>query len=224
MPTTDVAVEQVAPLIPWLKALLSSRLEPLLSACFPVLADGTSCSSTAEDGTSHSRIRLHDAFIVRYQDLSTAGGSEGEGDGVDGGGLDAQKSSLSLPPHCDTSCMSAVISLNRYIISTHAPTYRCMKESWYIMLSMQCVPLISVVQSNFLPFAVLWCSVADGEYSGGGTWYEAIGGADGAVVNAEVGSAVLFAGQYLSTATYYTTEQCSSSNTPIYSTRFSCCS
>lgn len=56
-----------------------------------------------------SRMRVHDAFIVRY---------------------DAENAqSLSLPEHCDTSAVSVVVALN---------------------------------------------SATDGDYSGGGTWFEAL--------------------------------------------------
>ena len=42
VPTTDVAVEDIPSLRPWLKELLRSRLYPMLAAAFPVLADGSS--------------------------------------------------------------------------------------------------------------------------------------------------------------------------------------
>ena len=87
--TTDVAVEDIPALRPWLKELLRSRLYPMLDAAFPVLADG---STTMDPATGESRMRVHDAFIVRY---------------------DAEKDqSLSLPEHSDTSAMSFTLALN----------------------------------------------------------------------------------------------------------------
>lgn len=61
--TTDVAVEDIAPLRPWLRELLQSRLYPMLQAAFPQLADG---STLVDPETGRSRMRVHDAFIVRY--------------------------------------------------------------------------------------------------------------------------------------------------------------
>jgi hypothetical protein len=118
--TTDVAVEDVSCLRPWLRSLLHTRLQPMMSAAFPLLADGSVMSP--------DRLRVHDAFIVRY---------------------DAERDlSLSLPEHCDTSAVSVVVSLT---------------------------------------------SEEAGHYTGGGTWFEALG-PKGEVVNAEVGKAVVFAG------------------------------
>lgn len=100
--TTDVAVEDVSSLRPWLRSLLHTRLQPLMSAAFPLLADGSQLTP--------DRLRVHDAFIVRY---------------------DAEKDmSLSLPEHCDTSAVSVVLSLT---------------------------------------------SEEEGHYTGGGTWFEALG-------------------------------------------------
>ncbi|KAH9125938.1 hypothetical protein AeMF1_003518 [Aphanomyces euteiches] len=87
--TTDVAVEDIPSLRPWLKVLLQSRIYPLLNACFPRLADGT---TMIDPKTGESRCRVHDAFIVRY---------------------DEKDESLSLPLHNDTSVTSAVVTLNR---------------------------------------------------------------------------------------------------------------
>jgi hypothetical protein len=106
--TTDVAVESVPLLREWLLALMHTRMHRMLSFLFPVLADGS--TMYASETPEHSRIRIHDAFIVRY---------------------DAEKDkSLSLPEHCDTSAVSVVLSLN---------------------------------------------SAAEGHYTGGGTWFEALG-------------------------------------------------
>lgn len=88
VPTTDVAVEDVPRLRPWLKALMRRCLWPMLHEAFPKLADGT---TTVDEATGKSRMRLHDAFIVRY---------------------DAKDGSFSLPEHSDTSSMSFTISLN----------------------------------------------------------------------------------------------------------------
>jgi hypothetical protein len=127
--TTDVAVEDIPALRPWLLALLHSKIFPLLSVAFPTLADGSTLvdtaattatttdtgtaaattGTTAATGTAAattakcaatttatvpavSRLRVHDAFIVRY---------DAEND-----------QSLSLPEHCDTSSMSVILSLN----------------------------------------------------------------------------------------------------------------
>lgn len=80
--TTDIAVEDIPKLSSWLLELLHSRLYPMVAAAFPILADGTSPSN---------RLRVHDAFIVRYDECDK---------------------SMSLPEHCDTSSMSFTVSLN----------------------------------------------------------------------------------------------------------------
>jgi hypothetical protein len=121
--TTDVAVEDIPALRSWLRVLLQSRLYPTLATAFPELSNG---SSFIDSTSGHSRMRVHDAFIVRY---------DAERDG-----------SVSLPEHMDTSVVSVILSLN----SVDA-------------------------------------------FKGGGTWFEALG-PDGAVVSADVGCAVLFAG------------------------------
>jgi hypothetical protein len=85
--TTDVAVEDVATLRPWLRMILKQRLYPMLRTAFPKLADGTSL------GECGDRLRVHDAFIVRY---------------------DAEEDmSLSLPEHSDTSIISFTVALNQ---------------------------------------------------------------------------------------------------------------
>jgi len=87
--TTDVAVEDIPELRPWLRILLQSRLYPALATAFPELSDGT---SFVDRVSGQSRTRVHDAFIVRY---------------------DAEKDkSLSLPEHMDTSVVSVILSLN----------------------------------------------------------------------------------------------------------------
>jgi tetratricopeptide (TPR) repeat protein len=58
VPTTDLAVEDVPSLVPWLRELLRSRVFPFCAACFPTLADGSLLEPR--------RLRVHDAFIVRY--------------------------------------------------------------------------------------------------------------------------------------------------------------
>ena len=102
-----------------------ARLYPLLAEAFPVLADG---STNLDPDSGASRMRVHDAFIVRY-DIERDG-------------------SLSLPEHCDTSSMSFTVALN---------------------------------------------SSSQGNFEGGGTWFEALG-EEGQVVDADVGRAVAFAG------------------------------
>ena len=52
MRTTDVAVEDIPALRPWLRELLHTRLHPMLAAAFPRLADGT---TTVDPGTGASR-------------------------------------------------------------------------------------------------------------------------------------------------------------------------
>lgn len=91
--TTDVAVEDVPSLRGWLLTLLHTRLYPMLARLYPILGDGSAMSSRTADGSSfESRLRVHDAFIVRY---------------------DAEVDlSLSLPEHVDTSCLSVILSLN----------------------------------------------------------------------------------------------------------------
>ena len=39
--TTDVAVEEIPALRPWLRQLLATRLCPMIEACYPRLADGS---------------------------------------------------------------------------------------------------------------------------------------------------------------------------------------
>lgn len=84
--TTDIAVEEVPALIPWLRALLVSRIFPMLAVCFPALADGGSLGEGGE------RLRVHDAFIVRY---------------------DHAHGSTSLPFHHDTSAFSVSLPLTQ---------------------------------------------------------------------------------------------------------------
>jgi len=84
VPTTDIAVEDVPELVPWLRALLGSRIFPLLCVCFPRLAD--------ESLLTADRIRIHDAFIVRY---------------------DSHLGSTSLPLHHDTSAISVTLPLTQ---------------------------------------------------------------------------------------------------------------
>ena len=84
--TTDVAVEDIPALRPWLRDLLRTRLYPLVAAAYPSLADGST------PGDMGNRMRVHDAFIVRY-----------DAD-VDG--------SFSLPEHSDTSAVSFTVALN----------------------------------------------------------------------------------------------------------------
>jgi len=84
--TTDVAVEDIPALRPWLRDLLKTRLYPLVAAAYPTLADGST------PGDMGNRMRVHDAFIVRY---------------------DADKDgSFSLPEHSDTSAVSFTVALN----------------------------------------------------------------------------------------------------------------
>ena len=86
VPTTDVAVEDIPVLRSWLRVLLATRLRPMLAACYPRLADGSTLGARGE------RLRVHDAFIVRY---------------------DARRDmSLSLPEHSDTSAISLTLGLN----------------------------------------------------------------------------------------------------------------
>ena len=84
--TTDVAVEDIPILRPWLRTLLKEKLYPLLAAAFPRLADGSTIGPRGE------RMRVHDAFIVRYD-------------------ADVDQS-CSLPEHSDTSAMSFTVALN----------------------------------------------------------------------------------------------------------------
>jgi len=84
--TTDVAVEDIPALRPWLRDLLKTRLYPLVAAAYPTLADGTT------PGDMGNRMRVHDAFIVRY---------DADEDG-----------SFSLPEHSDTSAVSFTVALN----------------------------------------------------------------------------------------------------------------
>ena len=72
--------------MPWLRALLARRIYPWVAAAFPLLADGTDL------GVDGSRLRVHDAFIVRYDSSEAVG-------------------SVSLPEHSDTSAVSVTIAL-----------------------------------------------------------------------------------------------------------------
>lgn len=84
--TLTVQVEDIPLLRSWLRCLLAQVLQPMISVCFPQLADGSSF------GDAGSRLRVHDAFIVRY---------------------DASKDmSTSLPEHSDTSIVSFTLALN----------------------------------------------------------------------------------------------------------------
>lgn len=132
--TTDVAVEDIVELRPWLLALLHTRIYPLLHTAFPVLADG---SSLIDPNTTNSRIRVHDAFIVRYDAINDK--------------------STSLPEHCDTSAISIIFALNE-------------RDNG---------------NGDFI----------NGDYKGGGTWFECLG-PKGLVVNADIGHAVIFAGEH----------------------------
>ena len=86
--TTDVAVEDIPALRPWLRTILLQRLYPMLRVAFPKLADGSTL-----DNNGTTRMRVHDAFIVRY---------------------DAEHDmSLSLPEHSDTSVISFTVALNQ---------------------------------------------------------------------------------------------------------------
>lgn len=87
--TTDVAAEDVPALRPWLRALLAERLYPMLECVYPTLADGSSLHCEK----SGSRMRVHDAFIVRYD-------------------ADCDMS-VSLPEHSDTSVISFTVALNQ---------------------------------------------------------------------------------------------------------------
>lgn len=83
--TTDCAVEDVRCLRPWLRELMRTRICPMLAAAFPRLADGSTLGERGE------RVRIHDAFIVRYA---------------------CDDGSLSLPEHSDTSLLSVTLALN----------------------------------------------------------------------------------------------------------------
>ena len=85
VPTTDVAVEDIPQLRNGLRVLMEERLWPILNVTFPFLVDSTTLTSESE-----SRLRLHDAFIVRYS---------------------SEDGSLSLPEHSDTSAISFTVSL-----------------------------------------------------------------------------------------------------------------
>lgn len=90
VPTTDVAVEDIPELRPWLRELLDTRLCPMLAAAFSRLADG---SLLVDPTTGKSRVRVHDAFIVRYA-------------------ADGPQPAPSLPEHSDTSALSFTLALN----------------------------------------------------------------------------------------------------------------
>lgn len=55
--------QDIAELRPWLRELLHTRLYPLAAAAYPRLADG---STLTDPASGKSRLRVHDAFIVRY--------------------------------------------------------------------------------------------------------------------------------------------------------------
>ena len=122
------------------------------------------------------RVRVHDAFIVRY---------------------DAEiEKTFSLPEHCDTSSMSIILSLNE-----HETEYENENESSIVTYN----KMENYVESEFLNEnknksknenkneRVRYPCKKEGSYTGGGTWFEALG-PKGIVVNADIGHAVLFAG------------------------------
>ena len=78
--------KDIPALRPWLRDLLRTRLYPLVAAAYPQLADGST------PGSMGDRMRVHDAFIVRY---------DADNDG-----------SFSLPEHSDTSAVSFTVALN----------------------------------------------------------------------------------------------------------------
>ena len=84
VPTSDVAVEDIPALVPWLRDFLRASIFPFVAACFPALADGSKLTP--------DRLRVHDAFIVRY---------------------DVDFGSTTLPEHSDTSAVSLSIALNQ---------------------------------------------------------------------------------------------------------------
>ncbi|KAI2505577.1 hypothetical protein MHU86_8819 [Fragilaria crotonensis] len=111
VPTTDVAVEDIPSLRPWLRNVLQYRLYPMLCTAFPKLArmkqetnarrndydddhdDDTSSTTRTSRNLTIDQLRVHDAFIVRY---------------------DAERDmSLSLPEHSDTSLISFTVALNQ---------------------------------------------------------------------------------------------------------------
>jgi hypothetical protein len=102
VPTTDVPVAEVPALLPWFNALLEDRLMPMLAEQFGVPPLGVPPggrgphtppdASSACPGAGAGRLRVHDAFVVKYH----------EG---------AQRH---LPLHLDQSHISLTIALNAH--------------------------------------------------------------------------------------------------------------
>lgn len=84
------SVEDVPALVPWLRTLLARRVCPWVAACFPRLSDGSGLDDA--EGAPGGRLRVHDAFVVRY---------------------DAELGSCLLPEHSDTSAVSVTVALNQ---------------------------------------------------------------------------------------------------------------
>ena len=57
--TTDVAVEDIQSLRPWLRELLRTRLYPMVAEAFPKLADGL--TTTVHDSTTINLYTLFDS-------------------------------------------------------------------------------------------------------------------------------------------------------------------
>ena len=127
------------------------------------------------------RVRVHDAFIVRY---------------------DAElEKTFSLPEHCDTSSMSIILSLNE-----HETRNENENENEYESVDIKTNnDMKSYLENEFTDENKnenknenenerVRCPCKKwGSYTGGGTWFEALG-PQGLVVNADIGHAVLFAG------------------------------
>lgn len=141
LPTTDVAVEDIPILRRWLRCLLATTLQPMLATCFPELADGSTMGPHGE------RLRVHDAFIVRY---------------------DADKDmSTSLPEHSDTSAVSLTVALNDPDFITCSETHSLNLGSGdYVSSDNDCM-------SNRIDNAGTG-TTARYTFTGGGTWFRAL--------------------------------------------------
>ena len=199
--TSDVAVEDIIELHSWLLSLLHNKLYPLLSLAFPILADGTAVLEEKEEKeeetvkekeeekggkkennhsknlTNKYRVRVHDAFIVRY---------------------DAEiEKTFSLPEHCDTSSMSIILSLNEHEdANENLKTDNDMKsyvENEFTDLNKNENKIKNENENKNENERMRCPCKKGGSYTGGGTWFEALG-PQGLVVNADIGHAVLFAG------------------------------
>ncbi|KAI2498744.1 hypothetical protein MHU86_15755 [Fragilaria crotonensis] len=183
VPTTDVAVEDIPSLRPWLRNVLQYRLYPMLCTAFPKLArmkQETNARRNDDDSSSTTRnltidqLRVHDAFIVRY---------------------DAEHDmSLSLPEHSDTSLISFTVALNQ------RDQDFCGGGTWFESISKRSMTTTGKSTSTREQSSDTANSHSDCDTSkhndDNDTKNGDDGGGEGCVVDADQGHAVAFAGPF----------------------------